>query len=59
MAFSPALKGQQNDPNRYGVFGQQPSQVSTSQDENKENMPEVSWTKIIYLSLTALELRQC
>ncbi|XP_005929693.1 M-phase inducer phosphatase 2 [Haplochromis burtoni] len=43
MAFSPALKGQQNDPNRYGVFGQQPSQVSTSQHENKENMPEESF----------------
>ncbi|XP_030574683.1 M-phase inducer phosphatase 2 isoform X2 [Archocentrus centrarchus] len=40
MGLSPALKGQQNDSHRYGVFGQQHSQVTTSHYENKENMPE-------------------
>uniref|UniRef100_A0A3Q0R8T0 M-phase inducer phosphatase n=1 Tax=Amphilophus citrinellus TaxID=61819 RepID=A0A3Q0R8T0_AMPCI len=43
MGLSPALKGQQNDSHRYGVFGQQHSQVTTSQHENKENMPEESF----------------
>ncbi|KAM6912488.1 M-phase inducer phosphatase 2 [Xenentodon cancila] len=42
LGFSPALKGQEMDSNRYGIFGQQPTQInatSTSQ-HNKENMPE-------------------
>ncbi|XP_030574682.1 M-phase inducer phosphatase 2 isoform X1 [Archocentrus centrarchus] len=43
MGLSPALKGQQNDSHRYGVFGQQHSQVTTSHYENKENMPEESF----------------
>lgn len=43
MGLSPALKGQQNDSHRYGVFGQQHSQVTAFQHENKENMPEESF----------------
>uniref|UniRef100_A0A3B3XD76 M-phase inducer phosphatase n=1 Tax=Poecilia mexicana TaxID=48701 RepID=A0A3B3XD76_9TELE len=42
LGFSPALKGQETDSNRYGIFGQQPQQMkpSVSQFDNKENMPE-------------------
>lgn len=42
QSFSPALKGQETESNRYGVFGQQPAQMpaSSSQRENKENVPE-------------------
>uniref|UniRef100_A0A3B4X1L8 M-phase inducer phosphatase n=1 Tax=Seriola lalandi dorsalis TaxID=1841481 RepID=A0A3B4X1L8_SERLL len=42
LGFSPSLKGQE-DSHRYGIFGQQPSQInaaSSSQYDNKENMPE-------------------
>ncbi|KAG7235798.1 hypothetical protein INR49_002185 [Caranx melampygus] len=43
LGFSPSLKGQ-DDSHRYGIFGQQPSQInaatSSSQQDNKENMPE-------------------
>ncbi|XP_061599803.1 M-phase inducer phosphatase 2 [Cololabis saira] len=42
LGFSPALKGQETGSNRYGTFGQKPTQTnaaSTSQ-HNKENMPE-------------------
>lgn len=44
QSFSPSLKGQDADSHRYGVFGQQPSQLiaASSQHDNKENMPEVS-----------------
>uniref|UniRef100_A0A3Q3XRE7 M-phase inducer phosphatase n=1 Tax=Mola mola TaxID=94237 RepID=A0A3Q3XRE7_MOLML len=40
--FSPTLKGRETDSNRYGVFGQQASEMtaSSSQCDNKENMPE-------------------
>ncbi|KAM9842866.1 M-phase inducer phosphatase 2 [Aulostomus maculatus] len=42
QCFSPSLKGQET--HRYGIFGQQPSQMtspsSTSPGDNKENMPE-------------------
>ncbi|XP_039993009.1 M-phase inducer phosphatase 2 [Xiphias gladius] len=43
LGFSPSLKGQETDSHRYGIFGQQPSQInaaSSSQHDNKENMPE-------------------
>ncbi|XP_032366976.1 M-phase inducer phosphatase 2 [Etheostoma spectabile] len=45
QGFSPTLKGQETDSHRYGIFGQQPSQIQmtaslTSQCDNKENMPE-------------------
>nr|XP_020459796.1 M-phase inducer phosphatase 2 isoform X2 [Monopterus albus] len=42
LGFSPALKGQETDSHRYGIFGQQPSQITatSSQHSNKENMPE-------------------
>ncbi|XP_070776240.1 M-phase inducer phosphatase 2 [Enoplosus armatus] len=43
QSFSPLLKGQETDSHRYGIFGQQPSHMtasSTSQRDNKENMPE-------------------
>ncbi|KAM6969477.1 M-phase inducer phosphatase 2 [Tautogolabrus adspersus] len=43
LSFSPSMKGQETDSHRYGIFGQQPSQIpasSGSQRENKENMPE-------------------
>lgn len=43
QSFSPYLKGQETDSHRYGIFGQQPPQMttsSTSQCDNKENMPE-------------------
>ncbi|XP_071354940.1 M-phase inducer phosphatase 2 [Trachinotus anak] len=42
LGLSPSLKGQE-DSHRYGIFGQQPSQInaaSSSQHDNKENMPE-------------------
>lgn len=41
QGFSPCMKGQETDSHRYGIFGQQPSEIS-SQRDNKENMPEVS-----------------
>ncbi|CAG5866851.1 unnamed protein product [Menidia menidia] len=45
LCFSPSLKGQETDSNRYGTFGQQPSShmnaPSTSHHIDKENMPEV------------------
>ncbi|XP_059209902.1 M-phase inducer phosphatase 2 isoform X2 [Centropristis striata] len=43
QSFSPSMKGPETDPHRYGIFGQQPSQMATSsasQYDNKENMPE-------------------
>ncbi|XP_028252276.1 M-phase inducer phosphatase 2 isoform X2 [Parambassis ranga] len=41
LGFSPSLKGQETNSSRYGVFGQQPAQMtSTSQQDDKENMPE-------------------
>nr|XP_019953786.1 PREDICTED: M-phase inducer phosphatase 1-like [Paralichthys olivaceus] len=44
LGFSPSLKGQETDSHRYGVFGQQPSQmnaaISSCLLDNKENMPE-------------------
>ncbi|KAK5857772.1 hypothetical protein PBY51_010992 [Eleginops maclovinus] len=43
QSFSPSMKGQETDSHRYGIFGQQPSQMtssSASQRDNKENMPE-------------------
>ncbi|XP_047467669.1 M-phase inducer phosphatase 2 [Mugil cephalus] len=41
LSFSPSLKGQESDSNRYGVFGMQPSNISpSSEHDNKENMPE-------------------
>ncbi|XP_029317178.1 M-phase inducer phosphatase 2 isoform X2 [Cottoperca gobio] len=46
QCFSPSMKGQETDSHRYGIFGQQPSQMtassssSSSQRHNKENMPE-------------------
>lgn len=42
QSYSPSLKGQETDSHRYGIFGQQPSQMpaSSSQRDNKENMPE-------------------
>ncbi|XP_070698905.1 M-phase inducer phosphatase 2 isoform X2 [Pempheris klunzingeri] len=43
QSFSPSMKGQETDSHRYGIFGQPPSQISacsTSQRDNKENMPE-------------------
>lgn len=45
QSFSPSLKGQETDSHRYGIFGQQPCQMasSTSQHDNKENMPEESF----------------
>lgn len=39
QGFSPCMKGQETDSHRYGIFGQQPSEIS-SQRDNKENMPE-------------------
>ncbi|KAM8737550.1 M-phase inducer phosphatase 2 [Acanthopagrus schlegelii] len=39
QSFSPCMKGQEMDSHRYGIFGQQPSEIS-SQRDNKENMPE-------------------
>lgn len=45
LGFSPSLKGQETDSQRYGIFGQQPSQItaSTSQRDDKENIPEESF----------------
>lgn len=43
LRSSPSLRGQETDSNRYGIFGQQPSQItasSASDHDNKENMPE-------------------
>uniref|UniRef100_A0A8C6MA78 M-phase inducer phosphatase n=1 Tax=Nothobranchius furzeri TaxID=105023 RepID=A0A8C6MA78_NOTFU len=42
LGFSPCLKGQETDSNRYGIFGQPPSQrtASSSSKHDKENMPE-------------------
>ncbi|KAG8013065.1 M-phase inducer phosphatase 1 [Nibea albiflora] len=42
QSSSPSLKRQEMDSHRYGIFGQQPSQMiaSSSQCDNKENMPE-------------------
>lgn len=41
LGFSPALKGQETDSNRYGIFGQQPQlNPPISQFDNKENLPE-------------------
>uniref|UniRef100_A0A3P8S6K1 M-phase inducer phosphatase n=1 Tax=Amphiprion percula TaxID=161767 RepID=A0A3P8S6K1_AMPPE len=42
LGFSPSLRGQETDSNRYGIFGQQPSQITTSSasEHDKENMPE-------------------
>lgn len=47
LGFSPSLKGQEADSHRYGIFGQQPSQMNASssssssgQHDNKENLPE-------------------
>uniref|UniRef100_A0A146ZY34 M-phase inducer phosphatase n=1 Tax=Fundulus heteroclitus TaxID=8078 RepID=A0A146ZY34_FUNHE len=42
LGFSPALKGQETDSARYGIFGQQPSKTnpSASLHDNKENLPE-------------------
>lgn len=39
QGFSPCMKGQETDSHRYGIFGQQPAEIS-SQGDNKENMPE-------------------
>ncbi|KAM4541667.1 M-phase inducer phosphatase 2 [Odontesthes bonariensis] len=47
LGFSPSLKGQ-DDSNRYGIFGQQPSQMntsSTSHRDNKENMEGFEFKK--------------
>lgn len=46
LCCSPSLKGQETNSHRYGIFGQQPSQIptaSTSQCDNKENMSEESF----------------
>uniref|UniRef100_A0A1A8EQ67 M-phase inducer phosphatase n=2 Tax=Nothobranchius korthausae TaxID=1143690 RepID=A0A1A8EQ67_9TELE len=42
LGFSPCLKGQETDSNRYGIFGQPPSQrtASSSSKHDKENTPE-------------------
>lgn len=41
LSFSPSMKGQEMDSHRYGIFGQQPSQIPiSSQHSNKENVPE-------------------
>lgn len=41
LSFSPSMKGQETDSHRYGIFGQQPSQIPMSlQHSNKENVPE-------------------
>ncbi|XP_034715016.1 M-phase inducer phosphatase 2 [Etheostoma cragini] len=44
QGFSPTLKGQEPDSHRYGIFGQQPSQIqmtaSLTSQCDKENMPE-------------------
>ncbi|XP_008277180.1 M-phase inducer phosphatase 2 [Stegastes partitus] len=43
LCVSPSLKGQEEDSNRYGIFGQPLSQRSASlasEHDNKENMPE-------------------
>ncbi|XP_072221543.1 M-phase inducer phosphatase 2 [Leuresthes tenuis] len=48
LCFSPSLKGQETDSNRYGIFGQQPSKMnasSTSHCDNKENMEGFEFKK--------------
>ncbi|XP_033844346.1 M-phase inducer phosphatase 2 [Periophthalmus magnuspinnatus] len=41
LSYSPCAKGQEPDSHRYGIFGQQPSQIPlSSQHSNKENVPE-------------------
>ncbi|XP_055017083.1 M-phase inducer phosphatase 2 [Boleophthalmus pectinirostris] len=41
LSYSPCAKGQEPDSHRYGIFGQQPSQIPLSlQHSNKENVPE-------------------
>lgn len=41
LSFSPSMKGQESHSHRYGIFGQQPSQIPmSSQHSNKENLPE-------------------
>lgn len=42
QSYSPSLKGQETASHRYGIFGQQPPQISASSSEcdNKENVPE-------------------
>ncbi|CAK6965707.1 M-phase inducer phosphatase 2 [Scomber scombrus] len=43
LCVSPSLKGQESETHRYGIFGQAPSQMSassSSQRDNKENLPE-------------------
>lgn len=41
LGFSPSFKGQETDSHRYGIFGQQPSEItaSSSHSDDKENMP--------------------
>ncbi|XP_054652430.1 M-phase inducer phosphatase 2 [Dunckerocampus dactyliophorus] len=43
LCFSPSLKGQETDPDRYGIFGQQHPHVdpaTASQLDNKENIAQ-------------------
>ncbi|CAL1575560.1 unnamed protein product [Knipowitschia caucasica] len=41
LSYSPCAKGQESDSHRYGIFGQQPSQIPMSSKLcNKENVPE-------------------
>ncbi|XP_056151888.1 M-phase inducer phosphatase 2 [Lampris incognitus] len=42
LGFSPVLQGQEEDLNRYGIFGQRPLQGTTSNFDqaNKENFPK-------------------
>ncbi|XP_078796674.1 M-phase inducer phosphatase 2 isoform X4 [Oryzias latipes] len=42
LGFSPAMKGQDTDSDRYGIFGQPPPEVGSSSGHNKENIPELS-----------------
>lgn len=42
QGFSPSLKGHESDcGRRYGIFSQQPSTKNSSEEEDKENHPEV------------------
>uniref|UniRef100_A0A3P9HB63 M-phase inducer phosphatase n=1 Tax=Oryzias latipes TaxID=8090 RepID=A0A3P9HB63_ORYLA len=43
LGFSPAMKGQDTDSDRYGIFGQPPPEVGSSSGHNKENIPEESF----------------
>uniref|UniRef100_A0A8C7ZUJ4 M-phase inducer phosphatase n=1 Tax=Oryzias sinensis TaxID=183150 RepID=A0A8C7ZUJ4_9TELE len=43
LGFSPAMKGQDTDSDRYGIFGQPPPEVGSSSAHNKENIPEESF----------------